>query len=239
MYFSEKKHLLSGTLLAAAAINVGGSVLSALVRLLLRRRAQIVIAALEAAAVLFVFLRAHFTLRRCLRLFPEEEQREMGRLQEEVFGPQLSSLSVQDIRKLLELWTVIFIGPQLIHIVSGSIYRRLTGELLAYLPDGSGEASLFIAMYNSSHGFKYAVMLTALLMGVIVTGIFLDDRILRGAAGAVAAVFLLAFALVRMQTLSVFGRSIGIVWTSVIFHLAETAGLIALALYLRRRYRGV
>ena len=35
------------------------------------------------------------------------------------------------------------------------------------------------------------------------------------------------------------GQMVGIVWTSIIYHLTETVGLFLLAVYLSRRYRGL
>ena len=42
-----------------------------------------------------------------------------------------------------------------------------------------------------------------------------------------------------MASVNILNTQIGIVWTSVIFHFVETAGLLLLALYLRERYNGV
>ena len=51
--------------------------------------------------------------------------------------------------------------------------------------------------------------------------------------------YLLAFGLFQMQTVSLMGREIGIVWTSIIYHITETAGLLILSLYLTKRYKGL
>ncbi len=97
----------------------------------------------------------------------------------------------------------------------------------------------YVTIYNNTHGFKYMGMLLAILIGVIMTGIFLKDKLLKGVTLACTALFLITFSLFQMQTIEFFGKSIGIAWTSVIFHFVETMGLIALALYLRYRYHGV
>ena len=58
-------------------------------------------------------------------------------------------------------------------------------------------------------------------------------------AAVISAAFIAAFALLRMASVNILNTQIGIVWTSVIFHFVETAGLLLLALYLRERYNGV
>ena len=40
-------------------------------------------------------------------------------------------------------------------------------------------AEQFVAIYNNTHGFKYIGLLIALLIGVLMTGIFLNDRLLK------------------------------------------------------------
>ncbi len=56
---------------------------------------------------------------------------------------------------------------------------------------------------------------------------------------AIAAAFLIAFGVVQMQTVALSGRNVSIVWTSVIFHMTETVGLILLSVYLSKHYRGL
>ena len=96
-----------------------------------------------------------------------------------------------------------------------------------------------MSIYNLTHGFKYQGMLIALLLGAMMTGIFLDDRALKITSIVIACLFMLSIAGPEMFTLSLMGRRYGIVWSSVIFNLMETVGLFALALYLRWRYNGV
>ena len=47
--------------------------------------------------------------------------------------------------------------------------------------------------------------------------------------------FVLAFAVMQMNTITLAGRTMGIVWTSVIFHALQTIGLFSIALYLRNK----
>ena len=97
----------------------------------------------------------------------------------------------------------------------------------------------FIMLYNMTHGFKYLEILSAILLGVVMTGIFLSDQYLKIASMVILGLFLISFGLLQMQTVYLMGREVGIVWTSLIYHITETVGLIALARYLARRYRGL
>ena len=170
----------------------------------------------------------------------EDDREEMGRLQEEVFGEKLSSLSAQEVSKLLQIWAVIFIGAQIVYEVSSSLYRGFVNDLFDLLSVAVfQDASALLSIYNNTHGFKYLAMVISILIGVMMTGIFLDDRFLKGVAVGTAFLFLVCFALLQIHTVSVLGRSIGIVWTSVIFHFLETAGLVCFSLYLRGKYQGV
>jgi hypothetical protein len=73
----------------------------------------------------------------------------------------------------------------------------------------------------------------------MMTGIFLDDRLLKTVASVLAVLFLIAFSVFQMNTISIFGRMVGVVWTSVIFHATETVGLLTVAVYMRTHYQGV
>jgi hypothetical protein len=104
--------------------------------------------------------------------------------------------------------------------------------------NGAGNDA-FVVIYNMTHGFKYLEMLSAILLGVVITGIFLNDRFLKVASMAILLFFLLSFGVLQMQTISFFGREIGIVWTSTIHHVTETLGLVFLSLYLSKRFKGL
>ena len=175
-----------------------------------------------------------------MNLIPAEDRSEMGALQHEFLGDKIASLSASSVSRLLQLWAVIFIGAELIYDFSSIMYRKFIALLVEALEDTSGLSDgTFVLLYNMTHGFKYLEILAALLLGVVMTGIFLNDRYLKLASLSVIALFLLAFGLFQMQTVSLMGREIGIVWTSIIYHITETAGLLILSLYLTKRYKGL
>ena len=164
----------------------------------------------------------------------------MGELQKEYFGDNLASLSVSSVNRLLQLWAVIFVGAELIYDFTSILYRRFIGMLMDALSLGEGMTDgTFVMLYNMTHGFKYLEILSAILLGVVMTGIFLNDRLLKLASLAILAVFLISFAVLQMQTVYLMGREVGIVWTSIIYHATETIGLFLLSLYLSKKYKGL
>ena len=120
------------------------------------------------------------------------------------------------------------------------MYRRFIGMLIDALSESDGMTDgTFVMLYNMTHGFKYLEILAAILLGVVMTGIFLNDRYLKLFSLVILVMFLLAFSVLQMQTVYLMGREIGIVWTSIIYHVTETIGLVALSVYLAKAYRGL
>lgn len=253
MYFSPKKHILSNVILLVTLIRFIGFVLSGSARTLVRRggmlpdmadqmvwRIQSCIAMITITLSACVFIVALRKTGRYFELIPEEERADMAALQEEIFGSSLSNLNGEIIRKLLETWFVIFVGVQLMYEVFSEVYRLFALRLYdAIAESGKLMTDAYTSLYNLSHSFKYQGMLIALLLGVIMTAIFLDDKTLKLVAILAASVYLLSSTGLEMATFSVLGKDIGIVWSSVIFHVIDTVGMICLALYLRVRYHGI
>lgn len=252
MYFSKHKHLLSNSIMAVAIIRLFSSLIEGTVRLLSGRlrifspdmldtyrwNAKVIFSAGKVLAITAVFFIAWKKLKKYLSVIGEEDIDDMGRLQEEYLREGHSALTSDTMAQLLQLWAVILVGAETIYLVSSAIYRMLVEELTQLFLNGIPYES-YISIYNMSHGFKYLEMLTAILLGVIMTGIFLGDNLLKAVAAVIAVVFLLAFGIMDMNTVALPGRVVGIVWTSVIFHLTETLGLSLLALYLSRKYNGL
>ena len=252
MYFSKKTHLLSYAIMASAVIRLAGSAAESLIRTLLNKTAsllpdmldaimwkvQTVSSGIQIILIALVFYLSWKKMNKLKGLIAEEDRAELGRLQEEALGEHLSSLSANDVGKLIKMWAIILIGAEFVYFLSSVIYRRFTLELML-LVISSARYESFTYIYNMSHGFKYLEMMTALLLGVIMTGIFLGDGRLKIVAAVIAAAFLLSFGLFQMTSIDVSGKLVGIVWTSVIFHFTETVGLFVLAVYLAKHYRGL
>ena len=254
MYFSKNKHLLSRALMATAGLNLAAAVVIAILRILINRQnaaapdmadaliwnMQMVVSIVQLVATCAVFWYAWRKLAQYLKAVPEEDREEMGRLQEEAFGGNIAALSAEAIRRLLEIWAVILIGTQFVYDITSIVYRNFVFQLFgAFLMAGAIGNGAFESIYNNTHGFKYLGMLIAIFLGIMMTGIFLNDKLLKGAAVVLTLLFLFSFSVSQMSTLSIFSRSIGIVWTSLIFHITDTVGLLIMAVYLRKHYLGV
>lgn len=254
MYINPRKHILSETILITAVIRLLTAIASGTARLLMRRAGvlpdmvddltytvQNFFSLVNLVLSASVFVYALFRITHFIGVVPEEERREIARLQEEVFGKKNTVLPAETVRKLLEVWCVILVGAQAMYDFMNIIYRQFAVNLAGIvLSSGSeGAQGAYVSLYNFTHCFKYQGMLIALLLGVLMTAIFLSDPFLMIIAVGIAALFIVCSMGMEMYTLSVLGHSFGIVWTSVLFHFIETVGMITMALYLRLRYRGV
>ncbi len=249
MFLGAKKHILSNVLLISALISIAAGLLSLLSRLLIKvpmfdpvmtnGTIWFISGALSVLQIILtavVFIHHWKMIVRLINLVPEEERKQMGQLQEEYLGKRLPSLTAEEVKKLLEIWGVILIGAQSVYQISSGLYRRFIEELSLVM---MGNITAFTMIYNSTHGFKYLGMMIAIILGILITAIFLNDRTLKISSLILSLGFLVLFGMMGMQTLTVFGHYIGIVWTSILFHLVDMVGLILLAFYLRRRYSGV
>ena len=156
-------------------------------------------------------------------------------------GSRQTTLSVRAILQLLQIWACILIGVRVIYDICVSIYRGYVEEMAGLFSAG-GNLNVqegMVALYNGTHGFKYIGMFIAIILGILVTGIFLKDRFLWIFSAALTGIFMIAFVTLQMGTITIAGRDYGIVWTAVIFHLVQTIGILLLSVYLRRRYQGL
>ena len=254
MYINVRKHILSNAILGVALVKILAALLEGALRMLLKRReystpdmldsilwkCQLAISGLQIIITIIIFYYSWKKLNHYINIVPKEDREHMGDLQKEFLAGHISSLSVSSINRLQQLWAVIFIGAELIYVFTSVMYRRFIGMLMDALSEGSALADgTFVMLYNMTHGFKYLEILSAILLGVVMTGIFLNDRFLKLSSLAVLAFFLLSFAVLQMQTVYLMGREVGIVWTSVIYHVTETLGLVLLSIYLSRHYKGL
>jgi hypothetical protein len=254
MYINIKKHILSNAIRSVALVKILAAFVEGAARYVLKKngytdpdmldtllwRFQIGTSILQIIAVILIFNHARKTLKYYMDMVPKEDRDGFGILQREYLGSKVASLSVSSINRLLQLWAVIFIGAELLYDFTSIMYREFISILMEALSSGTGLSDgTFIIIYNMTHGFKYIEILSAILLGVVMTGIFLNDRLLKIVSLAILLAFLLAFSILQMQTISLMGREFGIVWTSLIYHVTETFGLIALSFYLTWRYRGL
>ena len=254
MYISVKKHILSKAIMSVAVIKLIAAVVEGVLRFFIQRantsspdmldlklwHSQLAISLVQILITAVIFYVTWDRLNRYVSVVPPEDRRSMGDLQKEVFGDNIASLSVSSVNRLLQLWAVIFVGAELIYLFTSIMYRRFIGMLMDALSSGEGMTDgTFIMLYNMTHGFKYLEILSAILLGVVMTGIFLNDRYIMLGSLAILLLFLVSFGAIQMQTVYLMGREIGIVWTSLIYHITETLGLFLLSLYLSVRYKGL
>ncbi len=252
MYLNKRIHLLSTSIMRAAFISLIMTAFEGFIRTIVNRTSSYapdmldtvlwnihtVCSVLKIAAIIAVFYFAWKKIARLKKLIADDDRTEMGELQKETFGSELSSLSADAIEQLILIWGVILIGAECVYFITSVIYRKFTTQLMLMAISGA-RYDLFLPLYNLSHGFKYQEMMTAIVLGVVMTAILLRDRILNITSGVLMLVFLLSFAVFQIGSVSMPGRQISIVWTSVIFHMTETIGLFLLSVYLSRHYRGL
>ncbi len=253
MYLNKKAHFLSDALFWSAGIHMTSNVVMTLIRRILRARyssvpdmdntaiwaCQIAVAAIQVVILAYIFIKAWDKLNNTMAVVDESDRIKMAVLQQEIMGNKLPALTGSDIQKLLELWGVILVGIRMVYEICSMVYRRFISDLVDLSEAELTSSEDFIAIYNNTHGFKYIGLLIAISLGIIMTGIFLNDKFLKIVTMIMMTFFLLSFILFGMHTVIVGGYSIGIVWTSVIFHLLETVGICGLGIYLRKSYIGL
>ncbi len=254
MYISVKKHILSNAIMLTAIVKVLAALCEGGLRLLFRKldvaspdmmdimlwRSQLAISMVQIIIIGLIFFFSLKKLDHYMNLIPKEDRAGMGELQKEYLGDNIASLSISSVNRLFQLWGVIFIGAELVYVFTSIMYRRFIGMLIDALSLSEGMTDgTFVMLYNMTHGFKYLEILSAILLGVVMTGIFLNDRILKYFSLAILLVFLISFAALQMHTFNLIGREVGIVWTSIIYHATETIGLFLLSIYLSLKYKGL
>lgn len=137
------------------------------------------------------------------------------------------------VKPMLLIWGVILIGVRSIYEITSIIYTDTFSQIFDVTTNEQ-----YAYIYNSTHGFKYLGMMLALILGSIMTGIMLKTRRLILYSVLIMLYFIGAFTFLHMYTLRLdfIGKTVGIVWTAVIYHLSESVGLLMLAFYVRVRY---
>ena len=254
MYINHKEHILSKAICGTAIVRLAGEAANAVVRFSLNKAQGLqpdmlnvavsnfgsVISAIQIIIICALFYNAYIRINHIRNVIPKDDFLEMAKLQEELGGNNISSLSSYSIMQLLQLWAAILIGVQIVYDVTSRAYQSFI-EQISLLVDFSDVniANAFVTVYNNTHGFKYIGMFVAISLGVFVTGVFLKDAKLQISAFIIMAFFMLAFAILQMRTVTVLNRTVGIVWTSVIFHIIQTVGLFGFSVYLSKRYKGL
>ena len=256
MFLSKDLHILSSALMQTAVLNIASDGVDAVFRKVMASKisallpmtgndyvwyGELFLSTIQIVITFVIFLRARRILTRKMGLVPKNDQSEMAKLQEEYIPDGISTLSMYSIYQLFRIWAFILIGIRIVYDVSSIAYRRMVSEITLMLSDINNVAisGNLVRMYNNSHGFKYIGMFMAVVIGIFVTGVFLKDRILKIMSAALSSLFMLTFLFVNISSISFRGLFIGVVWTSVFFHILETVGLVILSVYLSKKYRGL
>ncbi|MBR5338177.1 MAG: hypothetical protein IK152_09355 [Lachnospiraceae bacterium] len=248
MYLSSKKHILSNTLIFATAIQF----LSIIIQLVLQSvmlngknqvdmlddsvwAMQHFVTSFSIVFIVLVFFIAIKRIRSYIGVVDEEDRAMMGRLQEDSLGKELSALPAEMIYKLLFLWGVILVGVGIIQTMVLVMYRKFIVEIntLDDIP------KVFKVVYNNIDGFKNLTIVFALLLGIVITAVVLENRKFTIMSIIIAILYLIAFCAFNLKKVDLFGAQVGIGWTTVVFYAISTVGMILFAVYLRIKYRGV
>lgn len=254
MFINKDKHMLSHIMMTVAVINLSVMIINGAIRLVLGNvvglapdmmntsimRAQFIVTNVQFILTVLVFLKAHKEIKHYRKLVPLEDEEEMMRLQKELIPEGISTLSMKSISYLVYIWAAILIGVQFIYELTSVAYRNIISKIFSMMSVAAAQDYLtFVSLYNATHGFKYIGMLIAINIGIFTSGLFLNDTFLKGMALVFTIVFLVAFLLLQQTTIVFATRTVGVVWTSVIFHLLQTLGLFVIAFYMKTKYRGM
>lgn len=248
MYLSNKKHILSQTLILASLIHLISTAAQHLLRNMMGGNdtntgmpdgsvwaVQHMIIALTTLLTLGLFFIAIRRVKKLIDVVDAEDRAMMGRLQEDSLGEGLSALPAEMIRRLLGLWAVILTGIEVLQIVVLIIYKKFISD--STILSGSNED--LTKLYSHFEGMKNLMMLFALLLGAVITAVMLGNKMLTILTVIIAIVFLAAYCILNIKNITLFGLQVGISWTSVTFQIVNTVGLVAFAIYLRVKYKGV
>lgn len=254
MYISTKEHILSGALFLAAVLKLLQMVGDSLIRIIFTDRItlkpdmlnttvtnfQLGLSALQITLTIIVLYNAFKRLKRYRGVVEKNDYLGMAKIHEEIMDEGVSNLTSYTIMQLLQMWSAILVASQIVYEIISFAYQSFVSQLVAAVDMADEDmVSAFVSMYNNSHGFKYIGMFIALNLGFFVTGIILKDKLLKIISIILIVFFMGAFVILQMNTVTLLNRTVGIVWTSVIYHIMQTVGLLAFSIYLRIKYKGL
>ena len=245
--YADKNYILSDSLAKAALLNFLCVLVGAGIRFIFRHAEELrpdmqdmnfalvgmVIAIVRVMLTAVIFLMAN---RRIKAVIANEGFADPDKLKEEMNPAGSTLLTAYSTRKMLQVWGVILVAANLLQEFCSRMYQNVMDQLQSYYFGESMVSNEAVSVYNSTHGFKYIGMITALIIGFFVTGVFLNDRKLMVLSALMMIAFALAFGMFQMFTLKFADRSIGIVWTGVIYHLTNTVVLFIFSQYTRKKH---
>lgn len=131
------------------------------------------------------------------------------------------------VRYVFRLWAFVFVMVQAFYYASKLAYEQTLVQLMNVT---SGQQ--YTDFYTQTHGFKYAAMFLGIMIGVYMTGVMLRSRILQAVSVLLGVVFLVCSGFGDMMSIPLGnGKEVGVVLSGAMFHAMQTAGILALGLY--------
>lgn len=128
---------------------------------------------------------------------------------------------------LIEIWAFIFLVVAAFYYVCNNFYENA----LQQFRKAAGDKA-YVSFYNSTHGFKYASMFICIIFGLVLTGIIMKRTLLPFISGICIVGFMISFGYFDMKTVSVGYWNLGLVISSLLFHLLETVGMFLVSIYM-------
>ncbi|MBO4395328.1 MAG: hypothetical protein J5819_03165 [Eubacterium sp.] len=249
MYLSSKKHLLSTTLIITTLIQLVSTASQHVLRRIMGGGSENAATGIDISVwimqhtliacayvlSLIVIMLAIMRVKHYIGVVDKDDRAMMGRLQEDKFGENLSALPAEMIQRLLGLWAVILTGIGILQTIFLVMYHNFIVDVSA-IDNYENELT---TIYSHMDGFKNLIMIFALLLGVVITAVMLGNKTFTIISAVVAVALLLAFCILNINKVALFGVQVGISWTSIAFQLISTVGMILFAIYLRVKYKGV
>lgn len=253
MYLNTRKHYLSKSICLSSLISLLAQSMNALSRIYFKSNLSepdmlnssifvfnMLVHVVVILLIFLIFSKNLKEMRNIMSIVLDDDVEKMGLLQKEIIPNDISTLKAAAIYQLMEIWAIILLFIQVMSLVSNYQYKSFVSKLYEIIPMQNYEQAVaFSGIYNSTHGFKYIGMFSALIIGIFVTAVFLKDRFLKVLSVITTFVFLMAFSIFQMITFDAQIKIISIVWTSVIYHGLETIGLLLFSFYLARHYKGL
>lgn len=135
-------------------------------------------------------------------------------------------------RSMIVIWGFVTVGVQILYYISSHYYGMLVNEMMSDLsPYDYG------TFYASTHVFKYAPMFIGLIMGIVITGAVLRDKWLVLISVLLGAAYIACYGMEDMIPIALpNGSQLGLVIPALIFHITESAGILLMGIYCKKRY---
>lgn len=145
---------------------------------------------------------------------------------------------------LLHIWAWIVMIAQLLYLLVATFYDAFVEKSEEMILELNSGPALFRDFYNASHGYKYLLMYALFMLGLIISRLLVRRIWIILLGFAFSYVYYYSFTKLAMYTAVIGDKSVGIVWTAVLYHGMQTCGFLCLGVYLliktridRNRYR--